>query len=97
MVSYHKRDVDSPDEVNGGVTSWLLGHKHKSFGVQGVKFSAILQESYVFPWPVFPGCKRENRGYIGQLVQMSFVLISHNTNTMIPDGPDARWLLLNRT
>ena len=54
-MSYHKRDVDSRDDVDLGVTSWLLEHKYKGFGVQGVKLGAVLQESYVFPRPVFPG------------------------------------------
>lgn len=57
-MSYHKWDVDGPDDVNLRVTGWLLGHKHKGFWVQGVNLGAVLQESHVFPWPVFPGVER---------------------------------------
>lgn len=57
-MSYHKWDVDSPDDVNLWVTSWLLRHKHKSFGVKGVNLGAVLQESHVFPRPVLPSGER---------------------------------------
>lgn len=46
-----------------------------------------------FPAACIPWCGKD----IGQLVQMSFVLISQRTNKMIPDDPDARWLSFNRT
>lgn len=57
-MSYHKRDVHGPDDVDLGVTGRLLGHKHKSFGVEGVELGAVLQEGYVLPRPVLPGVER---------------------------------------
>lgn len=57
-TSYHKWDVDCPDDVNLGVTGWLLRHKHKGFGVQGVNLGAVLQECHIFPRPVFPGVEK---------------------------------------
>lgn len=56
--AHHKRDVDSPDDVNLWVSDGLLRHKDKSLWVQGVNLGAIFQEGYIFPWPVLPGVDR---------------------------------------
>lgn len=66
-LAYHKRDVDCPHNVHLRVACGLLGHKHKRLGVEGIDLGAILQESHIFPWPVFPV---EERTTI-LLVQMS--------------------------
>lgn len=50
----HKWDVDGPHNVHLRVACGLLRHKHKSLWVQGIDLCAILQERYIFPWPVFP-------------------------------------------
>lgn len=57
-ASHHKRDVDGSDDVDLWVTSGLLRHKHKGLGVQGIKLRAVLQESHIFPWPVFSGVEK---------------------------------------
>lgn len=66
-LAYHKWDVDCPHNVHLRVACGFLGHKHKRLGVEGIDLGAILQESHIFPWPVFPV---EERTTI-LLVQMS--------------------------
>lgn len=58
IMSYHKGDVDSSDNINLRVTSRLLRHKDKTFGVHSENLGAVLQESYIFPRPIFPGVER---------------------------------------
>lgn len=57
-MPYHERDVDGPHDINLGITDRLLGHKDKTFGVEGINLGAVLQESYIFPRPVLPGVER---------------------------------------
>lgn len=93
-LSYHKRDVDSPDEVYLRVASWLLWHKHKRFGVEGVNLGAVLQESYIFPWPVFSGRgkgEREKTSVSWSRCRLFWVHV-RRANTI----PDAGWLSFNR-
>lgn len=69
-MAYHIWDVDRPHNVHLGVAHGLLAHKHKRFGVEGVDLGAVLQESHIFPRPVFPVGEKTPM----LLVQMSPVL-----------------------